>query len=152
MKIVHYASNSPWIGNMKCPCCSRLTPAWQSSGMSESFPHFYCSSCSNVIHREQDKELVYPVEPTQELLEKISATLSQCPCGGQFKPGANPKCPHCNSDFAHHWDLVQRLTVPHLILLDGSCLIRDRLYSYQISIGSKAKYWFQVVRNALTRR
>lgn len=150
MKIVHYASNAPWVGNMQCPSCAKLTPAWQSSGMSESFPHFYCDKCSNVIHREQDKELVYPVEPTQELLDKIAATLPDCPCGGHFRPGANPKCPNCNVEYAHQWNPVQRLTVPFLILLDGSCLIRDRLYSYEVCIGSKPKYWFRFLKKALT--
>jgi hypothetical protein len=149
MKTVHYASDAPWVGAMLCPQCHQTAPAWQSSGMSESFPHFYCDTCSNVIHRECDKELVYPSEPTQELLDRISKTLPACPCGGQFRPGANPKCPYCRAEYTHQWGPVQRLTVPHLIILDGACLIRDRLYSYQVSIGSLAKYWVRCVRNSL---
>lgn len=150
MKVVHYASNSPWVGDMKCPSCNSLTRAWQSSGMSESFPHFYCDTCSNVIHREQDKELVYPNEPSQQLLDRIAATLPSCPCGGFFKPGANPKCPNCRAEYTHHWNPVQRLIAPHIVLVDGACLIRDRLYSYQISIGALPKYWLRVLRNALS--
>ena len=149
MKVVHYASDAPWVGNMKCPACERLTPAWQSSGMSESFPHFYCDTCSNVIHREHDKKLVYPVEPSQQLLDRIAATLPQCPCGGHFKPGANPKCPHCHAEYAHHWEPVQRLISPHMVLLDCSILIRDRLYSYQFSIGGKPKYWLRILQQVL---
>lgn len=152
MKIVHYKANAPWIGNMVCPACQRLTPAWQSSGMSECFPHFYCDTCSNAINREQDKALVYSTEPTQALLDEIAATLPDCPCGGHFKPGANPKCPHCNAEYTHQWNPVQRLTVPHLILIDDACLVRDRLFSYQICIGSKLKYWLRVVRNTLRFR
>ena len=152
MKVVYYKSDAPWVGSMKCPECARLTPAWQSSGMSESFPHFYCDTCSSVLHRESDKELVYSAEPTQELLNRIAQILPACMCGGQFRPGANPKCPHCRAEYAHEWDPVKRLTLPFMILLDGSFLIRDRLYSYQVSIGSRLKYWARVARNALTAR
>nr|QAX89111.1 hypothetical protein 1_SGI1-O_032 [Proteus mirabilis] len=35
-------------------------------------------------------------------------------------------------------------------ILDGSCLIRDRLYSYEVCIGSKPKYWWRLFTNALT--
>ncbi|ARX12305.1 hypothetical protein CDN93_10830 [Escherichia coli] len=58
MKIVHYESNSPWVGNMKCP---------------------------------------------------------------------NPKCGR-----------------------NDSCLIRDRLYSHEVCIGSKPKYWWRLLTNTLT--
>lgn len=152
MRVVYYAPNAPWVGSMKCPACEHLTPAWQSSGMSESFPHFYCDTCSNVIHREQDKALVYRAEPSQQLLDAIVRSLPDCPCGGHFRPGANPKCPHCNAEYVHHMDPVRRLTVPHMVLIDGAYLIRDRLYSYQISIGSRLKYWLRVLRNTLPGR
>ncbi|HGF9266381.1 TPA: hypothetical protein ACJEST_005746, partial [Klebsiella pneumoniae] len=77
MKIVHYEANAPWIGRMKCPNpkCGKETPAWQSSGMSDSCPHFFCDTCSNVIHREQDHALLYENEINQELLDRIAATL-----------------------------------------------------------------------------
>nr|AAN60215.1 unknown [Salmonella enterica subsp. enterica serovar Albany] len=72
MKIVHYEANAPWIGRMKCPNpkCGKETPAWQSSGMSDSCPHFFCDTCSNVIHREQDHALLYENEINQELLDR----------------------------------------------------------------------------------
>ncbi len=152
MKIVHYESNAPWVGKMKCPNpkCGRETPAWQSSGMSGSCPHFFCDTCSNVIHREQDHALLYEHEANQELLEQIAATLPNCPCGGRFVPGANPKCPSCKTEYTHQWDAVKRLNVPFMPILDGSCLIRDRLYSYEVCIGSKPKYWWRLFANALT--
>jgi len=46
---------------------------------------------------------------------------------------------------------VRRLVEPHMILLDGSCLIRDRLYSYEVCIGSKRKYWMRRLRSFLSR-
>jgi transposase-like protein len=149
MKVIHYKSDDPWIGTLKCPACDNLTPAWQSSGTSESFPHFYCDTCSNVIHREEDKALVYSAEPSQELLEFIAQSLPACPCGGQFKPNTDPKCVSCNSKFTHQNSAVQRLTLPNLILIDGACLIRDSLFSYQISIGSKLKFWLRVLKNSI---
>lgn len=152
MKIVHYESNAPWVGKMKCPNpkCGKETPAWQSSGMSDSCPHFFCDTCSNVIHREQDHALLYEHEANQELLEQIAATLPNCPCGGRFVPGANPKCPSCKTEYAHQWDAVKRLNVAFMPILDGSCLIRDRLYSYEVCIGSKPKYWWRLFAKALT--
>lgn len=122
---------------MKCPNpkCGKETPAWQSSGMSDSCPHFFCDTCSNVIHREQDHALLYENEINQELLDRIAATLPDCPCGGRFVPGANPKCPSCKTEYVHQWDAVKRLNVPFMPILDGSCLIRDRLYSYEVCIG-----------------
>lgn len=140
MKIIHYTADSRWVGKIKCAACGYETPAWQSSGMSDNYPHFYCDSCSNVIHRESDKESVYKSELTQELLDNISASLPSCPCGGKFRPGMNPKCPKCHTEFPIQSEPVQRLTDPHMILLDGACLIRDRLYSYQVSIGSRLTY------------
>ncbi|EPE9571079.1 hypothetical protein ACSPRU_005832, partial [Escherichia coli] len=116
MKIVHYEANAPWIGRMKCPNpkCGKETPAWQSSGMSDSCPHFFCDTCSNVIHREQDHALLYENEINQELLDRIAATLPDCPCGGRFVPGANPKCPSCKTEYVHQWDAVKRLNVPFM--------------------------------------
>jgi len=91
MKVIHYESNARWVSRIKCPNCAKETFAWRSSGMSERFPHFYCNRCSNVLHREIDKKLVYQNEAKQELLDKIAATLPPCPCGGKFEAGANPK-------------------------------------------------------------
>ncbi|MGR9099767.1 MAG: hypothetical protein ACU826_04295 [Gammaproteobacteria bacterium] len=152
MKVVYYAIDAPWVGKMKCPSCKRLTPVWRSSGMSENFPHFYCDTCSNAIHREADKALVYRSETSPDLLETIAASLPQCPCGGRFKPGANPKCPHCRAEYVHRSAPVKRLEDPNLILLDGACLIRDRLYPYQVSIGSKPKYWLRMLKNMLAEK
>ncbi|EIW9154211.1 hypothetical protein A8C16_30645, partial [Klebsiella pneumoniae] len=110
----------------------------------------FCDTCSNVIHREQDHALLYENEINQELLDRIAATLPDCPCGGRFVPGANPKCPSCKTEYVHQWDAVKRLNVPFMPILDGSCLIRDRLYSYEVCIGSKPKYWWRLFTNALT--
>ena len=59
MKVERYAQGDPWVGHIICPACAHLTPAWRSSGMSDSCPHFHCDRCSNALLREADKELLY---------------------------------------------------------------------------------------------
>jgi hypothetical protein len=118
---------------MKCPYCQKRTPAWRSSGMSESRPHFYCDRCSNVICRTSDGMLV--LEPlTQELLDRIAATLPDCPCGGRFRPGASPKCHHCGREMLHQADPVRRLHDPYLIVVDGACVFSDQNEPYRVRI------------------
>lgn len=102
--------------------------------MSDACPHFYCDWCSNVILREADRELVYNKEPSQELIDRIAATLPQCPCGGQFRPGANPKCRYCGSECPNSWDVVQRLHDPNMIVADGACVFSDRKEPYCVRI------------------
>jgi hypothetical protein len=134
MKVEHYAQGDPWVGYIICPACAHLTPAWRSSGMSDSCPHFYCDTCSNALLREADKDLLYAHPVDAALLDRIAATLPACPCGGRFAPGTNPKCRECRAPIPHQDDPVKRLTDPHVILVDGALLVRDRLYTYQVRI------------------
>lgn len=133
MEIIKYPRSLQWVGDMKCPHCHKLTPAWRSSGMSHSFPHFYCDGCSNVIQRDADQQLVWE-KATRELLDQIAQTLPQCPCGGRFRPGANPKCRHCGNEMPHAADPVQRLHDPFMIAIDGACVFSDRREPYQVRI------------------
>lgn len=133
MEIVEYSRQLPWVGHLKCKHCQGLNEGWRSSGMSESFPHFYCSRCSNVILREADKELVWEAA-TPEILARIAATLPDCPCGGHFTPGAGPKCRHCQQDVGLVNDAVAYLQNPHLVLLDGACRFSDVRGPYRVRI------------------
>jgi len=133
MEIVEYSRSLQWVGHLKCPACERLTPGWRSSGMSECFPHFFCSNCSNVIHREADKKLVYEAA-TPELLAQIAATLPECPCGGRFTPGAGPKCGHCRHEIPLVANAVAYLHNPNMVLLDGAVRFSDHLPPYQVRI------------------
>jgi hypothetical protein len=101
--------------------------------MSDCFPHFYCDSCSNVIQRDADKELVWH-EATQELADRIAATLPDCPCGGRFRPGADPKCRGCDAPLSHRDDPVKRLHDPHMIVIDGACAFSDTREPYRVRI------------------
>ena len=125
MKVVEYERSLQWVGEMHCPKCAKVTPAWQSSGMSNCFPHFYCNTCSNVIHRTCDQELVWESK-TAELVEQIAGTLPNCPCGGRFAPDNNPKCAHCNTEMKHQNDVVTRLHDPRMIVVDGACVFTDK--------------------------
>ena len=136
MEAVEYPRSLQWVGPMKCRSCRKLTLAWRSSGMSICFPHFYCNKCSNVIHREADQVAVY-AGGSQELLDQIVSTLPQCSCGGQFSAGTNPKCVHCNFEFAHQDDIVKRLEDPHMIVVDGACVFGDTKKPYQVRITNK---------------
>ena len=74
---------------------------------------------------------------SQELLDQIVSTLPQCSCGGQFSAGTNPKCVHCNFEFAHQDDIVKRLEDPHMIVVDGACVFGDTKKPYQVRITNK---------------
>ena len=121
------------VGRLKCPNCTVEIPAWRSSGMSQMYPHFYCSDCSNVIHRQKDQHLVWR-DQSSEVLEVIASSLPDCECGGKFVPGANPKCPSCHYDFRHQSSPLTRLSDPHVILIDGSVKYGDDGPKYKVLI------------------
>ena len=133
MEIVEYKRSLQWVGDLKCPNCKELTPAWRSSGMSECFPHFFCDTCSNVIHRESDKELVWN-KKSEELLEQITTTLPKCSCGGQFAPNCGPKCKNCKSQIPVVKDAVDYLHNPNMIVIDGASAFSDKRKPYRVRI------------------
>ncbi len=133
MNVIEYSTSLQWVGTMKCPKCDQTTLAWRSSGMSQCFPHFYCNLCSNVIHRRKDQALVWETK-SQEILDQISEDLPDCPCGGRFSPGENPKCAHCGEEFPHQSDPVFRLDDPHMIVVDGACVFSDEKEPYRVKI------------------
>ncbi|RAK64085.1 hypothetical protein [Hymenobacter edaphi] len=133
MDTVDYPRTLPWVGHLRCPHCQHPNEAWRSSGMSECFPHFYCSVCSNVVHREADKATVWDAA-TPELLAQVAATLPECPCGGRFVPGAGPKCAQCRQDTDLVADPVAYLHNPHMVVLDGACVFSDRRGPYRVRI------------------
>lgn len=133
MKVVEYERSLQWVGLLRCPACHHDNVGWRSSGMSEAFPHFYCSRCSNVYLNRQAQELVY-YEATPELLTRVAATLPACPCGGHFTPTAGPKCAACHHEIPVVRNPVQHLQNPNMVLLDGACLIHDEGEAYQVRI------------------
>lgn len=133
MKIVEYERSLQWVGDVQCPNCNGLTPAWRSSGMSNCFPHFFCDTCSNVIHRESDQLLVWN-NKSQELLDQIAKTLPSCTCGGRFAPKCGPKCRYCKSEIHIVRDAIDYLHNPNMIVVDGACVFSDKREPYQVRI------------------
>lgn len=133
MEIVEYERSLQWVGHLVCPSCQHQNIGWRSSGMSEAFPHFYCSQCSNVFRRQSDHDLVY-YEATPALLAQIAATLPDCPCGGHFTPTASPKCGNCHAEISLVQDPVQHLHNPNMVVLDGACVCNDEGARYQVRI------------------
>jgi hypothetical protein len=133
MKVVEYDKSLQWVGDLKCNPCDGLTPAFRSSGMSDCFSHFFCDTCSNVIHREADKSLMWGGK-SQEILNQISKTLPKCNCGGQFAASCGPKCKHCNSEIEVVNNAVDYLHNPNIIVIDGACAFSDEREPYIVHI------------------
>ena len=101
--------------------------------MSQMFPHFYCSDCSNVIFRESDRRLVLE-NAGAEVLQVIASSLPDCECGGKFVAGTDPKCPTCHYVFRNRFAPPERLTEPNIILIDGAVLYGDDGPKYRVRI------------------
>ncbi len=115
----------PWC-KVSCPHCDQEVGVYIFGGMSDMAPHFYCDQCSNVLFRESDRRLLYECDKAnQELLERISATLPKCPCGGRFRPGQNFMCPKCRKSFTNAEDPVNRLTDPKPVVISGAKLVTE---------------------------
>ena len=134
MEKVKYKKNDPWVRHIECPNCKSIVFAWLSSGMSASYPHFYCDKCSNVILRESDKEKVWNGGANEEILNEIDNSLPKCKCGGKFKVGTNPKCPNCGFEFTHQNNSLQRLKDPHMILINNAVLYDENGPKYSCKI------------------
>lgn len=125
-------------GKLTCPDCMMEIPAWRSSGMSQMSPHFYCSDCSNAILREKDRRLAWDNQ-SLVVLQVIASSLPDCECSGKFEPGANPKCPTCHYEFRHQSSLLERLSDPHVILIDGAVMYGDDGPEYKVLITPRSE-------------
>ncbi len=81
------------------------------------YPHFYCDTCSNLFFSGAHHELVRRLPHDVSLLDRLARSLPSCPCGGRFRPGANPKCPSCDGELKHQLDPIARLSDPFAVLL-----------------------------------
>ena len=133
METIEYPRSLQWVGHLHCPACGHDTPAWRSSGISECFPHFFCTDCSNVIHREADKEVVWAAA-TPALLAQVAATLPACPCGGRFAPGGGPRCGRCRAVVPLVADPVAYLHNPNMVVCDGAAAFSDCRPPYRVRI------------------
>jgi hypothetical protein len=114
---------------IKCPYCEKDIRYWRSSGMSQSFPHFYCNRCTNVLFRESDHEKIWANEiskslSSENILREIVDSLPSCSCGGQFTADASPRCPHCKTEISGEGSSLKRLSDPFLIKIEGATVRR----------------------------
>lgn len=118
----------PYTSHMKCPQCAAAIEYWVTSGMSECYPHFYCSTCSNVLWREQDHDIIRPDQvDVIQAMPAIIASLPQCKCGGRFTLDAGPKCPTCGYEFKQQIANIElRSFEPHAILIAGAEMLTER--------------------------
>jgi hypothetical protein len=114
------------VASISCPQCRHSVRYYHFSGMGDMAPHFYCDRCSNLYYSESHHKRIWGKKPTQSLLLEIETTLPICPCGGKFRPGQNPKCPHCGFEFKHKSNPVERLTDPYAILLENAWVISPK--------------------------
>lgn len=133
LQVMNYERSNRWVGRMNCANCHYTVWAWRSSKMGDCWPHFYCTKCSNAIHRKADQFLAW-ANQSARTLGLIAATLPPCPCGGQFRPGARPKCPVCRHDFPNSDNPVSRLTDPTVVVLHGACLFSDMHGPFRVCI------------------
>jgi hypothetical protein len=68
------------------------------SGFNNSF-YAYCDRCGcTALLSAFDKRLQKPTahRPVlEEIALELERLLAHCRCGGQFRKGASPRCPHC---------------------------------------------------------
>lgn len=130
-----FTPEPPWWGSLTCKRCSRRVTAFAIHEWSWAFPHFYCRDCSNVLRRDSDTEIVWRAQEQgvldHSVVDQIAATLPECPCGGRFLPGANPKCPSCCAEFAHQDGVVTRLLDERPIVIHGACFLDDHGLSFR---------------------
>ncbi len=106
----------------QCGSCNAPAHFYRFGGMAQMHPHFYCDTCSNVYFSRAHHDLVRDAPTDTSLLAELAESLPACPCGGRFRPGANPKCPTCEGDMKHRLDPLARLSDPFVVLLAGASL------------------------------
>src|SRR5690348_17402033 len=68
------------------------------SGFNDSF-YAYCSDCGMTadlsIYSNRMPKLPKDCHPFREICAELEPYIEACGCGGRFKKGSSPRCPHC---------------------------------------------------------
>ena len=68
------------------------------SGFNNS-SYAYCSGCGMTAHLslygKRMPKILKDRSPYQEVWVELEQYIQPCQCGGAFKKGASPRCPHC---------------------------------------------------------
>lgn len=83
----------------KCEHCQREFnyQLWHA-GFSD-ISYAYCDACGSIAtfnYQGENRLYLPPITAAyQEINKEFEPLLSPCVCGGRFKKGASPRCPHC---------------------------------------------------------
>ena len=59
----------------------------------------YCSDCGMTaelsVYSSRMPKLPQDCDPFREICVELERHIQSCQCGGTFKKGASPRCPHC---------------------------------------------------------
>ena len=68
------------------------------SGFNDSL-YAYCNACGMTadfsIYSKRFPKLIQSCEPFREICAEMEPYIQPCECGGAFKKGSSPRCPHC---------------------------------------------------------
>ena len=81
-------------------CAKQFSYYLVHAGFNDS-SYAYCNECGLTAHlslydRRMPKELK-DCPPFQEICVDLEKYIQPCGCGGAFKKGASPRCPHCKN-------------------------------------------------------
>lgn len=125
---------------LSCPFCKEEILYTTIVNWFVPTPFFYSNKSNDVLLRESDGLKI------QQLLEQKNLSLDELnkhwndfintaplpPNGGQFTLWANVKCPHCGIELPYNdgiQDLQVRIYDAHIILIDGSAVVGDKMES-----------------------
>lgn len=91
--------SSPHESVGTCEHCGAQFNYWLShSGFGEN-AYAYCDSCGKTAilsHWNKKMPRLPDCPGQQEICAAMEPYLQPCSCGGRFRRGAAPRCPHCN--------------------------------------------------------
>lgn len=115
--------------SLNCPSCKENIKYTILNIVSGVDVFFYSDQCSDVLLREEDRELANRIDSRKELLDlyfMLETSLSMTKNSQQFKLKNNVCCPKCGSQFPYKFlpDSDGRLYENKIIWIEGATLFR----------------------------
>lgn len=85
-----------------CDKCDRAFDYYVVHNGFNDSSYAYCSGCglTALIDTNQKDRSDEGLPPHRSITAKGEHSLAGCGCGGSFKAGATPRCPHCNHELS----------------------------------------------------
>jgi hypothetical protein len=82
----------------KCDKCGKLFGYYLIHNGFNDSSYAYCDLCgaTALLNLYKFPKIGIQLEPYQVITPVIEPFLKKCSCGGEFRSGATPKCPHCH--------------------------------------------------------